>query len=184
MKKLSNDLKRILSGLAHQDDGEFLSMDEKMKALGVGSDSRVKSLSPTPSLVRKTVTQRIALISDGRGLGAPLDYAIDACSRQASKIDLLIHDAVDTSHISAIEKKIQEADLDYQRIQLGSDVTGEIVSYIHNHPSLIFLVALPDDGPVKVLIEEVIPKRGGRIPVPLVLIEDRASPPSANQSVA
>jgi len=183
MIKLSDDLKKILSGLAHQDAGEFLPMRDKMKALGLGLETRVKS-SPSRNVARKPAIHRIALISDGRGAGAPLSYAIDACSRQGAKIDLLTHGAVDMASISAIEKQIRTAGLEYHHIQLGMKPVDDVIDYICNHPALIFLVAMPDDETVKVLIEEVIPKRGGRIPVPLVLIEDRPSVRLAEPSAA
>ena len=70
-----------------------------------------------------------------------------------------------------LEKQIQLAGIDYQCIQLGINTVDELFDYIRNHSSLIFLVAMPDDAAVKVLIEETIPRRGARIPVPLVLIE-------------
>jgi hypothetical protein len=185
MAKLSDDLKRMLAGLAHQDAGEFLSMHDKMKVLGYGPETREKPLAAAPrKLVKRAATRRIALISDGRGVGAPLDYAIDACLRQDAQIDLLVHGAIDTESISALEKQVQQAGLDCQTIQLGVHVVDDIVEYIFDHPSLIFLVAMPDDAAARVIIEEVIPKRGGRIPVPLVLIEGQSAARSSKQSAA
>jgi hypothetical protein len=184
MKILSNELKRILTGLAYQDAGEFLSMGDKMKVLGYGPKIREKPLAASRKVVTRPATKAIALISDGRGLGAPLDYAIDACLRQDARIDLLVHGVIDMESISVLEKRIQEAGLDCHRIQLGARVVDGIVEYICNHPSLIFLVAMPDDAAARVLIEEVIPKRGGRIPVPLVLIEDQLAAKKYKQSAA
>ena len=173
--KLSNDLKKMLSGLAYQNAGEALSMREKLSVLGYDTESEDKTSAPKLSVAGKPATKRIALISDGRGLGAPLDYAIETCSRQNAKIDLLVHDLVDTANISALEYQIREAGLDCQRIHLGVNTIDDLVHYICNHPSLIFLVAMPDDAVAKILVEDVIPKRGGRIHVPMVLIEDRSS---------
>ena len=184
MTKLSDDLKRILSGLASQDAGEFLSMHDKMKVLGIKSETRLKPSSPPRNLAKKPATYRIAFISDGRGVNAPLDYAIDACLRQGAKLDLQIHATTDTASISALENQVRAAGLDYHRIQLGMEPVDDIIDYISNHPSLIFLVALPDDDAAKVLFEDVIPKRGGRIRVPLVLIEDGSSTRPVEQSAA
>jgi hypothetical protein len=184
MAKLSDDLKKMLAGLAHQDAGEFLSMHDKMRVLGCGPEAREKPLAAPRKVVRRPATKRIALISDGRGLGAPLDYAIDACLRQDAQIDLLVHGAIDTETISVLEKQVQQAGLDCQTIQLGVHVVDDIVEYIFDHPSLIFLVAMPDDAAARVIIEEVIPKRGGRIPVPLVLIESQSVARSHKQSAA
>ena len=124
------------------------------------------------------------MISDGRGERAPLDYAIDACSRQGAMIDLLVHGVVDPTSISALENRIRAADLDCHRIQLGMNPGDDIVDYIRSQPSLIFLVASSDDDVAKVLIVDVIPRRGRRVPVPLVLIEDRSFARSAKKSAA
>ncbi|RLA04797.1 MAG: hypothetical protein DRQ47_02815 [Gammaproteobacteria bacterium] len=184
MKRLSNGLKKMLAGLAHQDAGEFLSMGEKLEVLGYGTKTKEKPLAAPRKVVRRPVTKRIALISDGRGLGAPLDYAIEACLRQGAQIDLLTHGAIDTEIISVLEKQVQQAGLDCQHIQLGVNVVDDLIDYIFDHRSLIFLVAIPDDNVARVLIEDVIPKRGGRIPVPLVLIEDQAAAQKHKQSAA
>ncbi len=184
MKKLSDDLKRILNGLAHQDAGAFLSMSDKMKLLGMGSETRAKPSPPPHNRAKKPATQRIAFLSDGRGAGAPLSYAIDAGLRQGTRIDLLIHGTTDRGHISTLENQIRAAGLDHHRIQLGMNPVDDIINHVCNHPSLIFLVAMPDDDAAKALIEEAIPGRGRRIPVPLVLIEDRPSAHQAQQSAA
>lgn len=184
MTKLSDSLKRALSGLAYQDAGEFLPMHEKMKMLGMTQEAKGMRASSAPSATRKPAIHRIALISDGRGEGAPIEYVIEACLRQNARIDLLTHGTVDTARISSLENQIRAAGLDYHRIQLGVNPIDDIVNYINNYPALDFLVAMPDDEVAKVLIEEEIPKRGGRICVPLVLIEDRSLRPSVKQSAA
>ena len=180
MKKLTNELKRMLTGLAYQDAAEYLPMDNKMQALGYGAQP-ARQPSPAPL---KPATKRIALISDGRGLGAPLDYVIDACLRQHARIDLLVHGPVCTETLTALERQIERAGIAYVRMQLGGNPVEGILEYICNHPSLIFLVAMPDDNAAKVLIEEVIPQRGGRMPVPLVLIEGQSLQRSQTQTAA
>ena len=185
MKKiLSDHLKRILNGLAQQDAGEFLSMHEKMKVLGMGAESPSKPHSRPQNIVQEPAIQHIAFISDGRGIGAPLDYVIDSCSRQGSKIDLLIHGTTDMANISALENRIRAAGIQHRSIELGTKPVDDIADYIFNQPSLIFLVAMPDDTAAKVLIEEVIPRYGRRIPVPLVLIEDRSGSHQTKLSAA
>jgi len=184
MKKLNSDLKRILSGLAHQDAGEYLSMHDKMKVVGYGSETRKRQITAAPQMARRPVPKRIAFISDGSGFGTPLNYAIDASLRQNAQIDLLVHDVTDMASISALENKVREAGRDCQRIQLGVSAVDSIVEYIGNHPTLVFLVAMLDDSTARVLMEEVMPKCGSRIPVPLVLIEDQASARPHKQSAA
>lgn len=183
MKKLSKDLKRMLAGLAYQDAGDFLSRSEKMKVLGNKSENRAKPATPG-KVGLAAVTKRIAFISNGRGFGAPLDYAIDACVRQNAQIDLLLHGTADIKTYSALEKKIQDAGVTMQRIQIAVNAVDDIVEYINKHPSLIYLIAMPDDDVARLLIEEVLPRRRSRIQIPLVLIEDRMTATLAKQSAA
>ena len=184
MKRLTDDLKRVLAGLAHQDAGEFLSAHDKMKELGIGSETRANPSPPPREPVIKPATRRIALIMDGREVGASLDYAIESCLRQNAKIDLLIHGAVDTANIYLLENQIRSAGIENHRIPLGGGAVDDIVSYIENHPSLIFLIAKPDDIAATEIIEEVIPRHGGRIPVPLVLIGNQTPTRQTEQSAA
>jgi hypothetical protein len=183
MKKLSDDLKRILTGLAYQDAGEFLSMRDKMKTLGGELENRPR---PTPSrnTTRKSSTHCIAFISDGRGIGAPLAYAIEACSRLEAKLDLLIHGTTDTANICAIEREISAAGIGHQRIQLGTLPTSGITSYIDSHPSLGFLVALQDDPAVKAFLEASSGRQRAHMATPLVLIEDRPTTRLTRRSAA
>lgn len=175
MKKLSDNLKQVLNGLAHQNDGDFLPMQEKMSALGFKPDINKSSSTSSKVVKQMAVAQRIALITDGRGLGAPLNYVIDACHNQKAKIDLLVHGTTDADNISALERSIEEAGLISNNIQLGTQPIDGVMEYISNHPGLLFMVAMPDNCVAKKLMEDVIPKQGASIPVPLVLIDDPAA---------
>jgi len=175
MKKSAGYWKNLLSGLGSQYAGEFLSMDEKMKTLGAVIEKQDQPSSPSLHLVKKPGAQRIALISDGRGLGAPLNYVIETCLRQNARIELLIHGPVDMINISVLENHIYEAGIDCQRTQFGVNAVEDITDYISNQSALIFVVAMPDDSVAKALIEDVIPKRYNRLLVPMVLIEDSTS---------
>ena len=189
MTKLSEDLKKMLTGLAYQDAGDFLSIREKMKVLGNASENPGKPNTPTHTIETRiggtrAATKRIAFISNGSGLGAPLDYAIDACLRQNAQIDLLIHGSAGSENTSALEKKIKNSGVSYQRIQLQVTAVNSIVDYIVKHPSLLYLIAMPDDDVVRVLIEEVLPSRRRRIQIPVVLIEDQTVASLPKQSAA
>ncbi len=171
MSKLSDDLKRMLAGLACQDAGEFLPMQQKMEIL-VTEPAAAPAAEGGPSgAAPRQATHRIALVSDGRGLGAPLDYAMDAALRQGARVDLLVHGTFDARGLDAMTGRLGANRIPFQVIRLGMDTVEDIATYICNHPSLIFVVAMPDDSAARTLVEEVIPRRGGRVPVPLVLIE-------------
>ena len=176
MKKLNNKLKRMLNGLAYQDAGEYLPMREKMDLVGYGPRTTTPSRRPPAwRPARASATRRIALISDARGADALFDYAIDVSSRQHAAIDLLIHGVADTAGIAAMVNQVRAAGLEHGYVRLGLKPVNDIVDYIYRHPSLGFLLATPEDKVARTLIEEVIPKRRGRIPVPLVLIGDQTS---------
>jgi hypothetical protein len=172
MKKLSNDLKRILSGLACQNAGEFQTMDEKMAVLGYGQSVQRASSASSRPLPLQPPARRIALISDGRGQGAPLDFAIDAAHRQQAVVDLLVHGVQDQKSIVALDQRLRDAGVNGRWVALGVQAVEGIVAYIDSHSSLIYLVAMPDDAPVKQLVEQVLPRCGGCLSIPLVLVED------------
>jgi len=184
MAKLREDIKRMLSALAYQDADEYLSSHEKMKILGYGPEVNTEQSLPARKIAKRTVSPRIALIIDGQGPGAPLAYTIDACQRQDAQVDLLLHGAIDTKSIIKIENRILQAGLDYQCIQVGMKAIDDIIEYIFSESTLIYLVATSDDVVVRELIEEVLPKRGLRIPVPLVLINGDKSSNTKKRSAA
>jgi hypothetical protein len=179
MKTLSDDLKRILSGLAHQSAGEFLPMREKMKAFESEAGLEDQPGSPRRGTARRAATPRVALICDGNLPGAPLEYAMDAASRQGATIDLLVHGASSMETLSALETQVRTAGHECRRIQLDLNAVDALANYARNSASLLFLVAATDNSVVKTLMEEVIPQRGGRLPVPLVLIENRPAASAA-----
>jgi hypothetical protein len=152
MIKLSEDLKQMLTGLAYQDAGDFLSIREKMKVLGDDPENHKEMMTPSLGFEPRQIVKSIALVSDGRGLEAPLDYAIDACQRKNAKIDLLVHGTSNAENTSAIERKIQNSGVSYQRIQLEATALNSIIEYIVKHPSLLYLIAMPYDEVARAII--------------------------------
>jgi hypothetical protein len=116
----------------------------------------------------------IALISDGKALKAPLDYTIDAARRHGATIDLLLHSNPESILITQLQNRLQCAGLKHRTVYLGQDMLQELVEYLQNHSSLIFLVSIPNDSAAKALIEKAYPKLKRRIPVPIVLIKARS----------
>ncbi|RKZ62947.1 MAG: hypothetical protein DRQ44_10525 [Gammaproteobacteria bacterium] len=198
MAKLSEDLKRMLTGLAYQDAGDFLSISEKMKVLNGSSktpktDSHAKSVA-TPQKTKtakvetlhatnKVTPRHIAFISNGEGINAPLDYAIESSLRQNAQIDLLIHGAAGLDKVAALEKKIREAGVRFQQIQIGDNAVESVVDYVVKQPSLIYIITTPTDTAAKALLENASAKRN-RIHVPFVLIKDEITPNTLEQTAA
>lgn len=183
MTKLTDDLKRMLAGLALQDAGEYLSLSQKMEHLGI-QDQTQKSTPMTQPTPTMPATRRVGLIIGETGLGAPIDYALDICSKQGAKIDLLAHSDTDTVVLATLVNKIKSDGFDCHVIQLGSSPVEAICSYVINHPSLIFLVSTPNNPSAKALIEDIIPNQKSRLHAPLVLIESDTTDLLSEQSAA
>jgi hypothetical protein len=184
MKRLSKELKRMLAGLAYQDAGDYLSTSNKSRLLGYADEKPAGAPMPRPIEAAAPTLRRIALVSDGRGEGAPLDYAVEAAQRQQAQVDLLLHGCADEQRISNFERRLKQAGVPYRCVRLAEPVLDDLIDYIALQSSLLFLVAMPDDETARVLVEEVIPKRAKCISVPLVLIEAQQSTRSLKQSAA
>jgi hypothetical protein len=184
MFKLNDDLKKMLTGLAYQDAGEFLTTRDKMKLLGISPHEQDTPSSNPLKMVNRSVTHRIALISDGRGHGAPLEYAIETCSRLEGKIDLLIHGTKDIAVVTALEERIRSAGLQCQTIQLGANPVEEITQYIHNQPAIASIIAMPNDVTAKPIMDQIILGKAVSVPVPMALIDDCPSTHPTTQSAA
>ena len=184
MKTLSKDLKRMLAGLAYQDAGDYLSTTQKSRLLGYPDAAAGSRPERVPSVSQRRSVRRIALVSDGRGAGAPLDYAIDTCTRQKAEIDLLLHDGVRETQVTRLERRLQQAGVGYRVLRLVEPAVEDLIDYVARQTSLIFMVGMPDDPYVRRLMEDVVPKRGGLISVPLVLIEDQPASRTLKLSAA
>ncbi len=175
MKKIGDDLKRMLSGLAHQHAGEFLPMGEKIRAFGLGAGEGKESGPVLRRVSKRSAPRRVALVCDGSLPGATLEFAIDAAARQEAELDLLVHGAASTETLSLQEQQVRNAGLECRRMQLDVNAADAIADYARSNPSLVFLVASTADMAVRRLTEELIPGRAERFPVPLVLIENGAA---------
>ena len=184
MKRLTQDLKRMLAGLAYQDAGEYLSTQDKSRLLGNTESTTDTTPVRKPVEMQLPTRRHIALISDGRGDGAPLDYAIEAAQRQQAQIDLLLHGPTDDKRIANFERRLQQTAIPYRCIWLVEPMLNDLVDYMTQQTSLIFVVAMPDDDMARTLVEEVIPNRADRVSVPLVLIEAKQRSQSPKQSAA
>jgi hypothetical protein len=172
MKRLTKDIKRMLSALGHQHAGEYLSVREKSGIVGFG-ESAGRATNPAGEVIPVPAQRRVALLTDGRGEGAPLDYVIETCSRQDATVDLLVHGVVDTGKLAGLERRLGEAGMRHRLSMLDVVAVAGISDYIRKNPSLLFLVAMPHDPLARRLAEELIPSRVIRMPVPLVMIEER-----------
>ncbi|MGD8236038.1 MAG: hypothetical protein PVG47_08015 [Chromatiales bacterium] len=173
MKRLTRDIKRMLTALGHQHAAEYLTPHQKAGIVGYAESGSVAT-QPVSQVIPVPAPRQIALLTDGRGKGAPLDYVIETCARQNTvTVDLLVHGVVDTGKLAGLEKRLADAGVRYRTTMLDVDAVAGIADYLGKTPSLIFLVAMPHDPLARRLAEELIPARAIRMQVPLVMIEER-----------
>ncbi len=172
MKRLTEDLKRMLSALALQDAGDFLPMRDKLFALGMGSGqekNRISQEVPPPP------TRRVAVLSDGENSEGVLQYALNACQRQQASLDLVLYGAA-RSQAEDIRLHLCQRSIDHEIILLGNESVETLFEYLSARRNLIYLVAFSDDQLARQLAEEVAPHRGGRLHLPMVMVDNNSQP--------
>jgi len=178
LKKLTEDLKRMLTGLAYQDAGEFLPMNEKLRAFGVGVNPEEATPPTTERVLQQIPTRkRIALVSDGFGSEALVDYAMHTCQRLGAQLDLLFHGSANAEWKDEVVGQLRRERVSYHRINLSANAAEDIAEYIHNQLQLLYILAQPNDPAVNELMEEMTLTRGKHLAVPMVLIEHRPVKP-------
>jgi len=67
---------------------------------------------------------------------------------------------------------------------LDENTTRGVMEYVANHPALMFLIAMPDDDAIRVLMDKASTGGENRLPIPLVLIENRPVVQETQQDAA
>jgi len=173
MKKLTEDLKRMLDGLASQDAGDYLSMDEKLRRIGRHAGSDVQHAEQSAVLQPTGTPRRIAVVINKGSTDAAFSHALQACQRLDAHLDLLLLGPVSRERVAQLEVAIRRAGVAFQSVYMTGPVAHGVAEYTKRHYSLIYLVAAVDDPDIAEMVEEVQPARRGYLPVPLVLIGDK-----------
>ena len=175
MKKLTEDLKRMLTGLAYQDAGEMLPMHDKLKAFGVELEPK-HPVSNTERVLRSLPTRkRIAIISDGYGVESLIDFALHTFSWFGVQFDLLFHGPANTKWADDVVRQLRREGVAYHRVNLSDNTVKDIAAYIQNQHLLLYILAQPNDLVVNELMKEVALKKGMQPAIPMVLIEHPSS---------
>jgi hypothetical protein len=169
MKGLSENLKQMMNALALQDAADYLPMSQKLEMLGVGGGrpggarARVEpAVAPAP--------RRVALLCDGVKIGGVLHYALAACQRQQATLDLVLYGSA-RGQSEALRAPLQRRGIAHELILLGEESVEALTEYLCLRRTLIYLIAPADDHLARELTEQVIPSRGGRPQLPVVLVE-------------
>lgn len=175
MKKLTEDLKRMLTGLAYQNAGEMLPMHDKLKAFGVEIEPKVEPkhvVSNAARVLRPLPTRkRIAIISDGYGVENLIDYALHTFSWFGAQFDLLFHGPADSKWADDVMRQLRRKGVVYHRVELSDNTVKDIAAYIQNQHLLLYILAQPNDLVVNELMKEEALKKGMQPAIPMVLIE-------------
>ena len=169
MKQLTDDLKRILAGLAFQESGEFLTTDQKLDVLGASRGVQGFAVKETSRLVPK----RVSVLSNEHGEFRILDQVIDDCRQLHAQLDLLmVNENVNHHKLNTIETTLRCAGIHFQLVALQGQVAEAIAEYIHEHPSVTFLAAEKGNEFIENLVKEVESALGGYLPMPMVYIKE------------
>ncbi len=175
LKKLTEDLKRMLTGLAHQNAGEMLPMHEKLEAVGVELEPKQAASNASRVLRPMPTRKRIAIISDGTGVEMLMDYALHTFSWFGAQFDLLFHGATDDRWADNVVKQLRREGVAYHRVELSDDTVQDVAAYIQNQHLLTYILAQPNDLIVNKLMEEEVLKKGMKPAIPMVLIDPASS---------
>lgn len=177
MKRLSENLKQMMNALALQDAADFLPRSRKLEMLEIGVQPVTAAKVPQP--LPPTPPRRVALLSDGVNITEVLQYALEACQRQQATLDLVLYGKAKEQAL-LLRTQLQARGLAHELILLGEESIDALTEYLSLRRTLVYLIAPADDHLALALTEQVLPSRGGRLHLPVVLV-DRCHHSRANR---
>lgn len=174
MKKLTSDLKRMLSALAHADAGEHLSRTDKMSFLKTG---HVPTHTPVYSSIKSKPAQKrkpqVAVIFDGHASDAVIDYLLTTPFIFNTDIHILAHgdDVKLQEKTSTLSLRLRKSGRKSTTTFLLEEMADAFQEFCNDHPDLQCLLAPKDDLLAKEIIEN--PEfHSHSHKIPLILIQD------------
>lgn len=175
MKKLSSDIKRMLSALAHENAGEFLSRKSKLDIL---QSTRVNSThKPVYSVVKARQEQQpkiqIAILFDGHFSEAVLDYLLNRPYMFGGDINIMAHGQDPELAIKSekVSQKLHESGRKNTITYLNNEASDVFQEYCNNNPELRYIIAPKDDQLARQVIDNPDFHSHSRS-IPLILIQD------------
>lgn len=168
MKPLSESLKQMMNALALQNAADYLPMSRKLELLGVENSKPVTPRSSEEEPL--SPPRRIALLSDGVNIDQLLNYALGACLRQRATLDLVLY-GKGRGQSEELRAQLQRRGITHELILLGEESIEALSEYLCLRRTLVYLIAPADDHLARELTEQLIPNRGGRTHLPVVLID-------------
>ena len=183
LKRLTKIMKQMLNGLAAQDAGEYLTMNQKLQVLGLPIDPATNISSDGAKVVMssKIPLSRVALLNDERDPGAALQFAFEACKRQSAELDIVQH-GPDTTNSTSMATEAKQFGIACELIQLGSGGVDSLAEYISSRRGLVYLVTASDDHLALTLSEQFVPRKWGYMHVPMVMVDRSKRPLAAGKT--
>jgi hypothetical protein len=173
MKKLTEDLKRMLEGLAFQDAGDYLSMDEKLRRIAHPDQSGAPGDANAAAPHTSAIPGHVAVVINKGTMEAAFAHALQSCRRLGAHLALLLSGPSSRERMVQLEAEVKRAGVAFQTIYLSGAVASGIADYAGQQHSLIYMVAALDDPDIAEMVEEAPPARRKYLPVPLVLVGNK-----------
>ena len=174
MSVLTEALKQILDGLAHQDAGEFLTPSQKTAELTC--DTNIKPIQqavetePAPVVASR---RRIALFTGSDLSPDVMDYIKQTCTRMQHDLTVLSFESKQVAQelLAPYREVLDAAGIDIRLVTLGGNSISQLAHYLANHPEISFL-ACKESGYVGSSYVTINQKKN-EMPVPVVVIVER-----------
>ena len=177
MKKLTEDLKRMLDGLAFQDAGDYLSMGGKLRQMGRSVQADTPRAATIPAPQSPAIPRRVAVVINKGSTEVAFAHALQSCQRLGAHLDLLLSGPSSRERMVQLEAAGQRAGVAIQSIHLSGPIASGVADYAGRQHLLIYIVAALDDPDIAGMVEEAPQSRRKYLPVPLVLVGNKLAQP-------
>lgn len=174
MRILTEALKQMLDGLAHQDAGELLTPSQKTAEFARGSKIKpaqvVVETEPAPVVENR---RRIALFAGSDLSPDVMEYITQTCTRLQHDLTVLSFESrhVAEELLAPYHEVLVAAGIDIRLVTLGGNTVSQLARYLENHPEISFL-ACKDSGYLGSSYVTGHQKKN-EMPVPVVIIVER-----------
>ena len=175
MKKLSSDLKRMLSALAFADAGELLSTQAKLEILQPNSVNTTHK--PVYTVLKAQQNSKpkaqVAILFDGHVSEAVLDYVKNMSYTSSAETNILAHgkDSNLAMKTEQLSQRLLKTGRKNTITYLNHEASDVFQDYCNRNPELRFMIAPKDD----LLAHEIIDNpefHSHSQSIPLILIQD------------
>lgn len=180
MTPLTNALKKMLSGLAHADAGEYLTPRQKSAYLQNTAVNVVNSDEAPPVLSEKAVkkTRRRVAMYMGSTLPAKMmDYVIETCSSLEHDLTVLTFETgpVSSALLEPYMKQLEERGIALETAKLSGEPIAGLARYLRNHSEIAFMTCKDTGYLGRSYINGTQARNALPVPVVVVVVDPKAA---------